>query len=160
MINLSSLGEKGHFLTNRFLTTCFQLCFDYTIIFIWRNSTWMGWHLKWVDVSTSLVSVWHWPLTGVDHQNIFLNKIQPSWGVVENSSLPWHYATSSQLLDYFSRPCFWMDEIRILMNEILHAFSIVLQLELSLPIPYPHYTYSPTYLSLFTPYVHVTYLLL
>jgi hypothetical protein len=35
---------------------------------------------------------------------------------------------SSQLLEYFGGPCFLMDERRILMDEILHAFSIVLQL--------------------------------
>ncbi len=74
------------------------------------------------------MSVWHWPLTSVDFQNIFKNKILPSWGVVENSTLPWHYDTSSQLLDYFGGPCFWMDEIKILMDEILHAFSTILQL--------------------------------
>ncbi len=45
--NVFSPGEKGHFLTNQFFTTChLQLCFDYTIIFIFKNSTWMGWHLK------------------------------------------------------------------------------------------------------------------
>jgi hypothetical protein len=88
----------------------------------------MGWHLKWVDVLTNLVSVQHWPLTGVDRQNIFKNKIKPKWGIIESSILPWHYATSSQLLHYFGGPYFWLDERRILMNEILYAFSIVLQL--------------------------------
>ncbi len=76
MENVASLGENRHFLTNQFSTTCHpQLCFDYTIIYIFFKSTWMGCHFKWVDVSISLVSVQQWPLTGVDHQNIFKNKI-------------------------------------------------------------------------------------
>jgi hypothetical protein len=63
-------------LLNWFLITCRpQLCFDYIIIFISKTSTWTGWHLKWVDMSTTLVSLWHWPLMGVDSQNIFKNKI-------------------------------------------------------------------------------------
>jgi hypothetical protein len=37
----------------------------------------MGWHLKWVDMSISLVSVWHWRLMGVDHQNI--TQLKSSW---------------------------------------------------------------------------------
>jgi hypothetical protein len=85
----------------------------------------MGWHLKWVEVLTNLVSVW--PLMGVDHQNIFKNKIYPSWEIVKNYILPWHYAMSNQLFDYFGGHCFWMDERRILMDEILHAFSTILQ---------------------------------
>ncbi len=59
-----------------------QLIFDYMLsstLFRLHNNIYlkkfhvdgMGWHLKWVDVSTSVVSVWHWPLIGVDHQNIF-----------------------------------------------------------------------------------------
>jgi hypothetical protein len=67
-------------------------------------------------------------LTTNDCQNIFKNKIKLSWRIIENFTLPWHYATSSQLFDYYGGPCFWMDERRILMDEILHAFSIVLQL--------------------------------
>jgi hypothetical protein len=43
----------------------------------------MGWDFKWVEVSTSLVSVQHWPLTPVNSQNIFKNKIYPSWGVLQ-----------------------------------------------------------------------------
>jgi hypothetical protein len=44
---LLTLGEKKHFLTNWFSTTCHpQLRFDYTIIFIFQKFTWMGWHLK------------------------------------------------------------------------------------------------------------------
>jgi hypothetical protein len=35
---------------------------------------------------------------------------------------------SSQLFDYFGGPYFLMDERRILMDEILHAFLVVLQL--------------------------------
>jgi hypothetical protein len=76
----------------------------------------------------NLVNVQCWALIGVDCQNIFLNKIQSSWRIVENSTLPWHYAMSSQLLDYFGGPCFWMDERKILMDEILHAFSTIFQL--------------------------------
>ncbi len=39
---LLTLGEKKHFLTNRFLTPCHpQLCFDDTIIFILKKSTWV-----------------------------------------------------------------------------------------------------------------------
>jgi hypothetical protein len=56
----NTLGEKRHFLTDQFFTTCcFQLCFDYTIIFILKKFMWMGWHFKWIDMSTNLVSVWH-----------------------------------------------------------------------------------------------------
>jgi hypothetical protein len=32
----------------------------------------MGWHVKSVHMSTSLVSVWHWPLMGVDYQKIII----------------------------------------------------------------------------------------
>jgi hypothetical protein len=68
---------------------------------------WMGWHFKWVDVSTSLV-VWHWPLTCVDCQILYIY-IYIYKMVVENSTLPWHYTTSSQLLDYFGGTLFeWM----------------------------------------------------
>jgi hypothetical protein len=45
------------------------------------------------------------------------------------------------------------------MDEILDAFSTILQVQLSLPIPYPRITYPSTYLSssLFTPYMLPTY---
>ncbi len=70
------LGKKGHFLTNQFSTTCcLQLCFNYIIIFIFKNYMWMWWHLKWINMLTSLVNVRHWPLTGVDCQKKELNKI-------------------------------------------------------------------------------------
>jgi hypothetical protein len=44
---IKTLREKRHFLTNWFSTTCHpQLCFDYTIIFMQKTSTWIGWHFK------------------------------------------------------------------------------------------------------------------
>jgi hypothetical protein len=37
---------------------------------------WMGWHLKWVDVSTRLASVQHWRLRGVDPLKIKYNLVE------------------------------------------------------------------------------------
>jgi len=57
-VDVAPLREKKRFSTNQFLTTCRpQLCFNYTTIFIFKNSMWMGWHL--IDVSTNLVRVQH-----------------------------------------------------------------------------------------------------
>jgi hypothetical protein len=45
--DVAPLRGKKHFLTHQFLTTCRpQLCFNYTTIFIFFKSMWMGWHLK------------------------------------------------------------------------------------------------------------------
>jgi len=59
-------------------STLFQL--HNNIYFL--NSTWMGWHLKWVDMLISLVSVQHWTLMGVDRQNvlkIYITQLKSNW---------------------------------------------------------------------------------
>jgi hypothetical protein len=137
---------------------CLQLCFDYTIIFILKNSTCMGWHLKWVDMLTNLVSVRHWPLMGVDSQNVFKNKIKPKWRVVVNSILPWHYATSSQLLHYFGDLVFeWMKEGYWWMKYWMH---FQLYFKFNYHCLYPTHilpTHLPTYHYLHPMYMLSTY---
>jgi hypothetical protein len=60
---------------------CNQLVFNYMSfpsLFRLQNNIYLkkfhmdGWHLKWVDLLTSLVSVQHWPLMGVNWTKIFL----------------------------------------------------------------------------------------
>jgi len=55
------------FFINQFLIACHPwFRFDYIILLISRNSTWMAWHLKSIKLWTNLVSLWHWLSMGVD----------------------------------------------------------------------------------------------
>jgi hypothetical protein len=86
----------------------------------------------------------------------FLNKIKPSRGVVENSTLPWHCVMSSQLLDYSSGPCFWMDEKKYWWMKYYMHFQLYFNL-IIITYTLPTY-YLPTYLLIITYTLHTCYL--
>jgi hypothetical protein len=128
----------------------------------------MGWHLEWVDVSTSLVSVWHWPLTGVDCQNIlniYITQLKSSW--------KFHFAMTlchvKSIAWLFWWTFFWMDEKGYWWMKYYMHFQLYFNFNyhylypthiLPTHIPYYHYSHLMYMLSTYycNLYLHITYL--